>query len=155
MAIGRLLFPSTLEGIYFTDNKIAERLPNVSECPFIKNFKSDEHCMIGAFTLNGKHAVMIVNCSVERSTKIEYDFVKSDGSIAERTLCYSVEESCFLPFMNDRSITGKTHYYSTEENCYLPLMDDSVSEAIKALPKCGKWLTPGNGIVIVADDEII
>ena len=110
LPLGEALFDMEYKGMYFTNTEGLKGARPVSECPAIKDFSSDEDCMIGHYVdKDGRDVIMVANCNPERSTKISVD-------LGGELLSYSTERlGWFKPLLTNKG--GKTSPMWLEPGC--------------------------------------
>ena len=119
LSMGNELYKMKYTGMYFSDPSISTRAKSVSDCPAIKAFNSDLPCMIGVFDDGGDAVVMIVNMSLEHSTRFDID------------------------------LGGELLWWSTEYDKYIkPLTTVGHNLPGSATKTSPMWLAPGDAIVV-------
>jgi hypothetical protein len=74
LALGNLLFDMEHKGMYFTKPEGLTDAKSISECSVIKNFSSDEECVVGHYVdSNGQDVLLVVNGSLQKATTVELD----------------------------------------------------------------------------------
>ena len=122
LSMGNELFDMKYTGMYFSDTLGLPRAKNVSECEAIKSFSSDLPCMVGMYEDNGEPVAIVVNMSLEHSTKFD------------------------ISFGDEKNVV-----WSTEENEYLdPLVHVGVGHPEPRFRTSPMWLAPGDAVVIRA-----
>ena len=119
LSIGNELERMKYTGMYFTDTSVSSRAKSVADCPAIKAFSSDLPCMVGTFDDGGDTVAIIVNTSLEHSTRFEID------------------------------LGGELLWWSTEYNKYIkPLTKVGVDLPGAATKTTPAWLAPGDAVVV-------
>lgn len=119
LSMGEHLYGMEYKGMYFSDTLGISRAKNVSECPEIKGFSSDLPCMVGMYEDNGESVAVIVNMSLEHSTKFDID------------------------------LGGELLWWSTEENRYIRPLITAGNKLPGAVAKTTPmWLAPGDAIIV-------
>ncbi len=89
LAMGNVLSHMPYEGLYFTHPGDIPRAHSVAECAAITHFESDERCVVGLYRDGDSPVAVVVNGSLERSTRVE---VLLDG---KQPQVFNVEQECF------------------------------------------------------------
>ena len=119
LSMGNELYRMKYTGMYFSDTSICSRAKSVEDCPEIKSFSSDRPCMVGAFDDGGDTVVMIVNMSLEHSTRFDID------------------------------LGGELLWWSTELDKYIePLTRVGVDLPGSATKTSPMWLAPGDALIV-------
>ena len=110
LPIGEALFDMEYKGMYFTKPEGLKNARDISECGAIRSFSADEECMVGHFVdKDGRDAVLVVNCSLQNSTRVNIDLGTSLES-------YSTERiGWFKPLLTNKG--GKTSPIWLEPGC--------------------------------------
>lgn len=120
LSMGNHLYDMEFKGIYFSDTMGISRAKHISECPEIKSFSSDLPCMIGMYEDKGEPVAIVVNTSLEHSTRMDISF----GD--EEILTYSTECEEYTPPLVTvgRRLPGA-------DGCLAPI-----------------WLAPGDAVIV-------
>ena len=110
LPLGEALFDMEFKGMYFTNTEGLGGAKSVAECPALKQFTSDEECMIGHYAdKDGKDVILVVNCSLQNSTRIHPEL---GGEIVS----FSTERiGWFKPLLTNKG--GKTSPIWLEPGC--------------------------------------
>ena len=120
LSMGNELYDMDYKGMYFSDTLGLPRAKNVTECEAIKSFSSDLPCMVGMYEDNGEAVALVVNMSLEHSTKFD------------------------ISFGDEKNVV-----WSTEENEYIePLVHVGVGHPEPRFRTSPMWLAPGDAVVI-------
>ena len=119
LSMGNALYGMEYKGMYFSDTLGLPRSKNVSECSEIKSFSSDLPCMVGMYEDNGEPVAIVVNMSLERSTRFDISFGEN------RNVVWSTEYNKF-----------------TKPGCTLENSDGNV---VRQSPM---WLAAGEAVII-------
>ena len=122
LSMGNELFDMKYKGMYFSDTLGLPRAKNVSECDAIKAFTSDLPCMVGMYEDDGEPVAIVVNMSLEHSTRFDISF--GDGELL---------------------------WWSTENDKYIkPLITVGNDLPGTAVRKSPMWLAPGDAAIVRA-----
>ncbi|MBQ8409179.1 MAG: hypothetical protein IJY39_09990 [Clostridia bacterium] len=110
LPLGEVLFDMDYKGMYFSKPDGLKGARPISECPAIKQFSSDEECMIGHYVdKDGRDVILVANCSPTSSTRVHIDL----GSDLQS---YSTERlGWFKPLLTNKG--GKTSPLWLEPGC--------------------------------------
>ena len=81
LSMGNELFDMKYEGMYFSDTLGIPRARSVDACKQIRLFTSDLPCMIGMYEDDGAPVAVVVNMSLEHSTRFDISFGDSENMI--------------------------------------------------------------------------
>ena len=122
LSMGNELYGMEYKGMYFSDTLGIPRAKNVSECEAIKSFTSDLPCMVGMYEDNGEPVAIVVNMSLEHSTRVEID-LGGDGLVT----------------------------WSSEHDKYIkPLVELGIGYPEPRYKVSPMWLAPGDAVIVRA-----
>lgn len=94
LSMGNLLYDMQYDGFYLKDIPGVPRSKDIGECGCVTKFTSDERCMTGHYIDGDTDVIIVVNGSLEKSTRIE---VELNG---KAPLIWSIEEGKFRESIN-------------------------------------------------------
>ena len=120
--MGNELYDMDYKGMYFSDTLGLPRAKNVTECGAIKSFSSDLPCMVGMYEDNGEPVAIVVNMSLEHSTRLDISFGDGENVV-----------------------------WSTEEDRYIkPLVELGIGYPEPRYKVSPMWLAPGEAMIVRA-----
>ena len=90
LSMGNELYRMHFRGMYFSDTLGIPRAESVDVCEKIRSFHSDLPCMIGMYEDDGEPVAIVVNMSLEHSTRFDISFGNCDNVV------YNTEHDRYL-----------------------------------------------------------